>query len=109
MAPLSCPAPRRHPRVISAVLGLATLLLLTGLAVAHSWYPLACCHDHDCMRVDTAERLADGSIRMRAGNIEVLVPRGFLQQPSQDNDIHMCVFRSRAGWQPRCVFMPAGV
>ena len=93
---------------VSFMLALAALLSLTGLAVAHSWYPAECCHDQDCMRVDKAERLSDGSIRMRAGSIEVLVPKGFLQQPSQDNDIHVCVYRGLTGWEPQCVFMPAG-
>ena len=109
MSALPRPAQRPHSLMISSGLALVALLFLTGLAFAHSWYPMACCHDHDCMRVDSAERQPDGSIRMRAGGIEVLVPKGFQQLPSQDNDIHVCVYRSRGGWQPRCVFMPAGV
>jgi len=112
------PAARRRGRpvarrTIRLVFVCAGALLLLAWPVdgprAHSWYPMACCQDHDCMRVDTAEHLADGSIMMHAGSIAVLVPKGFQQMPSQDNDMHVCVYRSVSGWKPRCVFMPAGV
>ena len=110
MAPLRRSSRRPIPLVIVSALGLVAFIYLTSLAFAHSWYPMACCHDHDCMPVEKAERLPDGSIRMRTGDIEVLVPKGFTQMPSQDNNMHMCVFRGRNGsWQPRCIFMPAGV
>jgi hypothetical protein len=82
----------------------------SGLSFAHSWYPKVCCQDHDCMKVDHIEHLSDGSMKMQAGTIEVIVPKGFVPQPSLDNDAHVCIMpKMGGGYAPRCVFMPASV
>jgi hypothetical protein len=81
----------------------------TGVSVAHDWYPLECCTGRDCMRVDNVDRLPDGTMRMQIGRIEVLVPKGFTQRPSLDNDTHVCLRKNGDGtYAPRCVFVPAG-
>src|SRR5262245_21010363 len=33
----------------------AALMLVSGAATAHSWYPKECCHDNDCRPVSCAE------------------------------------------------------
>ncbi len=89
-------------------------LALTALASlsptpahAHLWYPKECCNEQDCFRATSVERLPDGSLRMRAGNIKVTVPPDFEKFPSQDNDAHVCVFSDLQGrYHARCVFLP---
>ena len=91
-------------------LWLLLTLALPTTALAHSWYPRLCCNDLDCMVVTRLVRQADGSILMEAGHISVIVPKGFLIEPSQDHDSHVCVYRDvRGHYHPRCVFMPAEV
>ena len=34
---------------------LTALMLISGAATAHSWYPKECCHDNDCRPVPCAE------------------------------------------------------
>jgi hypothetical protein len=93
-----------------ALLGLGLSVVPPVPAVAHDWYPLECCTGRDCTRVDRVERMPDGTMRMFVGAIEVIVPKGFTQRPSMDNDAHVCVRRKSDGsYAPRCVFMPAGV
>jgi hypothetical protein len=78
-----------------------------SLLLAHSWYPPQCCTGQDCKKVDGMEHLPDGSLLMHFGGQQVIVPRGFSMQPSQDMDAHVCVFRGVTGrWLPRCVFLP---
>lgn len=96
--------------------GRAPLLLAAGLLLAavapergaaHVWYPRACCNDQDCFRADRVEHRADGSLAIRAGPINVIVPPGFEVQPSLDADAHVCVWRDGLGrYHARCVFMP---
>jgi len=92
-----------------------TLLSATALLVclssaelaAHGWYPKLCCNDQDCFKATAVVRLVDGSLKIDAGHITVIVPRGFEARPSQDNDTHVCVYRDGMGrYQPRCVFVP---
>lgn len=53
------------------------------------------------------QHLRDGSLRIEAGPIEVIVPPGFPALPSLDNDPHVCVFRDIMGrYHARCVFLP---
>ena len=74
---------------------------------AHSWYPLRCCARQDCRKVDKIDFLPDGGMVMHAGPIEVLVPRHFVQEPSEDGDAHVCTVSIATGtYLPVCVFMP---
>ena len=100
---------KRSRRFSSAlVIWVTVALALPTGALAHSWYPRLCCNDLDCMVVTKLVRQADGSILMEAGHISVIVPKGFLIEPSQDHDSHVCVYRDvRGRYHPRCVFMPA--
>lgn len=74
---------------------------------AHSWYPKRCCGGKDCWKVDKIDFLPDGGMRMRAGRIEVLVPRHFVRELSDDADAHICAVSITEGkYEPVCVFMP---
>ena len=101
----------RHWRLTAGVALAALALAPVGPAFvwAHSWYPPQCCTGQDCKKVDRMEHMPDGSLLLHFGGQQVVVPRGFTQQPSQDMDAHVCVFRGATGrWMPRCVFVPAG-
>jgi hypothetical protein len=87
----------------------ATLMMLSGAhqVNAHSWYPLRCCGDQDCRKVDKIDYLPDGGMVMHAGPMEVFVPHYFLQEPSEDGDAHVCAVSLTTGtYLPVCVFMP---
>ncbi len=93
--------------------GMALALICLTCAVpnttaqAHLWYPKVCCNDQDCFKATLVKHLPDGSLRIDAGHITVIVPRDFPSLPSLDNDAHICVFRDLRGrYQPRCVFLP---
>ena len=67
------------------------LALLPSVAMAHGWYPISCCYDHDCKRVPCEEILE--------------TPTGYLydgvpfaksaMKPSQDRWCHVCIFESK--------------
>jgi hypothetical protein len=98
------------------VLRLARVAILTPLALmvpspqsghAHSWYPKRCCGGKDCRKVDRIDFLPDGGMRMRAGPMDVIVPRHFVQELSQDGNAHLCAVSITEGkYEPVCVFMP---
>ena len=105
---LSRAAPRSRGRLPSLTV-LVIAVATPSLSLAHSWYPAACCTGQDCKKVDRIDYLPDGGLLMHFGGQQVIVPRGFEQQPSQDMDAHVCVYRNAMGrWVPRCVFLPAG-
>ena len=86
---------------------LCALSLVVGSAQAHHWYPRECCTDQDCFRATVVVRRPDGSLKIDAGHITVIVPPGFPARPSQDNDPHVCVYRDiRGRYHARCVFLP---
>ena len=97
----------RPPNAIFAAITLAAAISGPSVLQAHSWYPAQCCTGQDCKKVDQLDYLPDGSILMHFGGQQVVVPRGFSMQPSQDLEAHVCVFRGSNGrWMPRCVFLP---
>jgi hypothetical protein len=75
-------------------------------ARAHSWYPRQCCGGEDCRKVDKIDLLPSGDMVMHVGWIEVVVPRNFVKQPSQDADAHVCMSIATGTFRPVCVFMP---
>lgn len=101
---------RIAPRSLVLMTLLPAFLLASAYlspARAHLWYPKACCNDQDCFRATSIEHRADGSMKIDAGHISVVVPPGYLTLPSLDNDAHICVYRDIAGrYHPRCVFLP---
>jgi len=57
--------------------------------------------------VTRIERLADGSLAVSAGHIDVIVPRGFPAEASLDREAHICVYRNIEGrYVVRCLFLP---
>lgn len=74
---------------------------------AHQWYPKTCCNDQDCFAAERVTRLDDGGLEIRAGPVRVIVPPGFEAQASQDNQVHVCVWRDGMGkYHARCLFLP---
>jgi hypothetical protein len=86
---------------------LALVLLALGLsfALAHSWYPIACCSDRDCRALieengETVTEFAEGW-RLWDGRT---IPRGTVRL-SPDRQFHLCETRSR---RIICFFAPPG-
>lgn len=83
---------------------LLALLLLTTSAMAHSWYPVNCCHDNDCRRVP-CEDIAE-------------TPTGYLydgvkfeksaMQPSRDRWCHVCILEAGSTKRGLCLFTLQG-
>ena len=107
--PQACRTSHRISRA-SFVLAVATWMIAAPHVSAHSWYPPHCCTGQDCRKVDRIDYLPDGGLLMHFGGQQVEVPRGFSQQPSQDTDAHVCVFRSASGrWMPTASFCRPGL
>src|SRR5258708_641751 len=77
---------------------LAAVLIVAALvaaipALAHSWYPLACCGNMDCFPVACDQLVETGSgwFYVPTGN---LFKREQVQ-PSQDHHCHVCLGRGR--------------
>jgi hypothetical protein len=60
----------------------------------------------DCRKVDKIDFLPDGGMVMHAGYMEVVVPRNFVKEVSEDADAHVCVSIATGTYRPICVFMP---
>ena len=82
----------------AAAWSLAALLIVAALvaaipALAHSWYPLACCGNMDCFPVACDQLVETGSgwFYVPTGN---LFKREQVQ-PSQDPHCHVCLGRGR--------------
>src|ERR1700730_1654452 len=61
-------------------------------ALAHSWYPLACCGNMDCFPVacDQLVETASGWLYIPTGNLF----QSEQVQPSQDQHCHVCLGRT---------------
>ena len=69
-----------------ALLIVATLVAAMP-ALAHSWYPLACCGNMDCFPVACDQLVQTGSGWL-------YVPTGNLFQREQDHHCHVCLGRT---------------
>jgi hypothetical protein len=83
---------RRDPLVRLGLLGVVALVAATA-ALAHSWYPLACCGEMDCFPIacDQLVETFSGWLYVPTGN---LFKREQVQ-PSQDHNCHVCLGRGR--------------
>jgi len=75
-------------------------------ALAHSWYPLACCGDMDCFLIacDQLVETVSGWLYIPTGNVF----KGEQVQPSQDRNCHVCLGRGR-DHRSICVFIVPNV
>lgn len=83
---------------------IAGLVLFSGSACAHSWYPEECCHDDDCRPVPCVELRATSLGLMWR---DAVIFNETQTRDSQDQRCHVCV-KSFAGFVslPICVFVP---
>ena len=75
-------------------------------ALAHSWYPLACCGDMDCFLIacDQLVETVSGWLYIPTGNVF----KGEQVQPSQDRNCQVCLGRGR-DHRSICVFIVPNV
>jgi hypothetical protein len=90
---LPLPGPDHAQRVLLMRLALLIVVALVAAipALAHSWYPLACCGNMDCFPVACDQLVETGSgwFYVPTGN---LFKREQVQ-PSQDHHCHVCLGR----------------
>jgi len=96
----------RRLLLLGAILGCLLVLPHGNHAKAHSWYPERCCGGQECRKVDKIDFLPSGDMVMHVGWMEVVVPRNFVKQPSQDADAHVCISFATGTFRPVCVFIP---
>ena len=96
---------QRVPLMPLALLIVAALIAAIP-AVAHSWYPLACCGNMDCFPIacDQLVETVSGWLYIPTGN--VFKPEQV--QPSQDRNCHVCLGRGR-DHRSICVFIVPNV
>jgi len=84
---------------------LALAIFIASPALAHSWYPMVCCHDRDCFKVHAVdmEEVDDGCWEYRPTGVRFC---GEQVKPSQDKYWHVCI--SPAG-NPVCAFIQMGM
>lgn len=86
----------------------ALLLCLTGMAGAHSWYPIECCSGQDCqpVSVDDLVEQSDGSWKYLPTGL--VFPKETIR-PSQDRHFHVCIGRHSFNFgKPLCAFVLQG-
>jgi hypothetical protein len=85
----------------------AALMLVSGTATAHSWYPKECCHDKDCRPVPCAELSYPDKDVVWRKFVYFSAP---MIRESKDGDCHVCVKEGLAAsiipYLPLCVFVP---
>ena len=95
---------------------LCTMVLAASLAQrtdAHSWYPIDCCSDNDCMPADAIFADGRGGKTIVVGQTQIPIPAGTKPRPSPDERVHVC-FRAWSGdlqglptYSLICLFVPA--
>ncbi|MCA0404979.1 MAG: hypothetical protein LCH39_02360 [Proteobacteria bacterium] len=91
--------------------GVFALLISTGAALAHSWYPFECCSDKDCFPMPISDvRVSPAGYTLHDGTlIEYHEAR-----PSPDDRYHICRRNDGAGpiirlhKKPACFWAPIG-
>ena len=70
-------------------------------ALAHSWYPQACCGGEDCKPVPCAEIVA-----LEHGWMwnKIFFERSVLH-PSEDGGCHVCINRNNTAFPGTCIFL----
>jgi hypothetical protein len=91
--------------LLSALVVSATIYI--SVADAHSWYPRECCSDHDCTPADSLHKDRHGDTIVIVGANRIWVPRGFVAQPSHDDQIHICFRENEFDFKAICLFLPA--
>jgi hypothetical protein len=79
-------------------------LWATG-AWAHSWYPLDCCSERDCRRIEASE-VRELSYTQVLDLVTGTVVTGSKVRQSQDGDWHICNLFGDRKAKPLCVFRP---
>lgn len=79
-------------------------LLLTGSALAHSWYSIECCSGHDCAPTEAVTEGPDGyAVQLKTAR--ALIPYGDSRiKVSVDKDFHVC---EPYPGHVRCLYVPS--
>ena len=82
---------------------------------AHEWYPKECCNDHDCVPVESVERVVPSGggepylvVKSTRGN--AVIRSNFPVRQSKDGRMHICIGHyDRDESEPICFFAPPGM
>lgn len=100
-------------------IGVAFLIGLMGavclgsvLAMAHSWYPMECCHEMDCApaKVEIVRPMAAGmslsplptAMLVTTPHGSIIVPADFKSKDSPDGQAHACILNGKL----ICLWLP---
>ena len=76
--------------------------LISGIAVAHDWYPVDCCSGKDCRPVACEELHEDREGGILYKNFRFVKS---MVKPSQDMKCHVCIGGTMEKPIPRCAFV----
>lgn len=80
---------------------------LCGVAKAHDWYPMDCCHGQDCAEVEKVDASSIHGMVVTSRHGTAFVPATFPRRESRDHRMHVCMRLDATGtMKVICVFMP---
>jgi hypothetical protein len=82
-----------------------------GIAQAHDWYPIECCHATDCAPVESVSQFVPTGggapqfvVTSKHGT--AIIPRDLPRQTSKDNRMHVCMRSLNGSMYVLCLFIP---
>ena len=97
----------------------SSMLALTSFGslpvTAHEWYPKECCNDHDCVPVQSVERVVpagggDPYLVVKSARGYAVIRSNFPVRQSKDGRMHICIGHyDRDEFEPICFFAPPGM
>jgi len=95
-------------------MNLARILLSAAILAAapaaraepHSWYPMECYSNHDCMAADGIVKDSNGDRIVVVGDRRIWIASGFAARPSHDNQIRICFREGEYDFKAHCLFLP---
>jgi hypothetical protein len=97
--------------MLPVIVAAAALAAGAGIAQAHDWYPVECCHATDCAPVDAVGQFVPTGggipqlvVTSRHGT--AIVPQNVPRQASKDGRMHVCMRSLRGTMYVLCIFIP---
>lgn len=101
----------KNTKTAGILLAACAVAVMSGTALAHSWYSYACCTGRDCEAIPagSVEDLGAQGYRVTYtspmfGAVRVMVPRD-KKKDSEDGRDHFCGYRVGDEIKPRCLYL----
>ncbi|PSM18526.1 hypothetical protein [Nitratireductor sp. StC3] len=81
----------------------ATSVFTPDIAVAHDWYPFACCSNFDCRAVGAVKERPEGYV-VPSGEVVPMTDKRVRHSP--DGLFHWCTVAGKDDGKTICLFVP---